>query len=82
MVFFCLVGVAYQTVSVFYFPTTEVATCSPRLPNFSSVNQSYQIIMASASSFIKLPNRKLKEPRHRDRAGKVHQICSVLAVSE
>ena len=34
MIFFCLVRVACQTVSVFYFPTTEVATCSPRLPIF------------------------------------------------
>ena len=36
MIFFCLVRVACQTVSVFYFPTTEVATCSPRLPIFHS----------------------------------------------
>ena len=35
MIFFCLVRVACQTVSVFYFPITEVATCSPRLPIFS-----------------------------------------------
>ena len=34
MIFFCLVRVACQTVSVFYFPTREVATCSPRLPIF------------------------------------------------
>ena len=34
MIFFCLVRVACQTVSVFYFPTKEVATCSPRLPIF------------------------------------------------
>ena len=34
MIFFCLVRVACQTVSVFYLPTTEVATCSPRLPIF------------------------------------------------
>ena len=34
MIFFCLVRVACQTVSVFYFPITEVATCSPRLPIF------------------------------------------------
>ena len=34
MIFFCLVRVACQTVSVVYFPTTEVATCSPRLPIF------------------------------------------------
>ena len=35
VIFFCFVRVACQTVSVFYFPTTEVATCSPRLPIFT-----------------------------------------------
>ena len=36
MIFFRLVRVACQTISVFYFPTTEVATCSPRLPIFNN----------------------------------------------
>ena len=36
--FFCLVRVACQTVSVFYFPSKEVATCSPRLPIFTNCN--------------------------------------------
>ena len=36
VIFFCLVRVACQTVSVLYCPTTEVATFSPRLPVFKS----------------------------------------------
>ena len=32
MIYFHLVWVACQTVSVFSFPPTKVATCSPRLP--------------------------------------------------
>ena len=35
MIYFHLVRVACQTVSVFYFPPTEVATCSPQLPIFN-----------------------------------------------
>ena len=34
MSYFPLVRVACQTVCFFYFPPTEVATCSPRLPIF------------------------------------------------
>ena len=37
MIFLCLVRVACQTVSVVYFPTTEVATCSPQLLIFSQL---------------------------------------------
>ena len=36
MSYFRLVRVAYLTVSVFYFPSTEVAICSPRLPIFTN----------------------------------------------
>ena len=44
MIFFCLVRVACKTISVFYFPTTEVATCSPRLPIFESWMRRYLIL--------------------------------------
>ena len=48
MIFFCLVRIACQTVSVFYFPTTEVATCSPRLPIFLfAVRSRYDICLHS-----------------------------------
>ena len=44
MIYFRLVRVACQTISDFYFPRTEVATYSPRLPIFWSVANSVRIV--------------------------------------
>ena len=43
VIFFCLVRLACQTVCVFYFPGTEVATCSPRLPIFQKGRRSIEL---------------------------------------
>ena len=54
MIFFCLVRVACQTVSVFYFPTKEVATCSPRLPILKQLTiiMRIQFFVFDLSSFL------------------------------
>ena len=44
MIYFRLVRVACQTISDFYFPGTEVATYSPRLPIFWSVVNLVRIV--------------------------------------